>query len=137
MSARGWCAAALISASLVCSASATGAWLRKVPEKDRERVNPYAGQPEAIAAGGNLYRDHCARCHGEDAEGRNGRPNLKSERLRNATDGDIAWILKNGQAFKGMPNWAGLPEQERWQIVAYLRSLNPPETESVGVGGKR
>jgi mono/diheme cytochrome c family protein len=117
---------------LLCSAAATGAWLKKVPEKDRERVNPYAGQPEAIAAGTNLYRDNCARCHGGDAEGRNGRPSLKNERLRNATDGEIAWILKNGQTFKGMPSWAGLPEQERWQIVAYLRSLNPPETENMG-----
>jgi hypothetical protein len=23
-----------------------------------------------------------------------------------------------------MPIWAGLPEQERWQIIAYVRSLN-------------
>lgn len=137
MRARDWCAAALLSASLVCSAAATSAWLKKVPEKDRERVNPSAGQPEAIAAGGNLYRDHCARCHGEDAEGRNGRPSLKSERLRNATDGEIAWILKNGQTFKGMPSWAGLPEQERWQMVAYLRSLNPQKAENLAASGER
>ena len=31
---------------------------------------------------------------------------------------------KNGESFKGMPGWGALPEPERWQIVAYLRSLN-------------
>ena len=32
--------------------------------------NPYAGQADAVAAGGRLYADHCARCHGADLRGR-------------------------------------------------------------------
>jgi mono/diheme cytochrome c family protein len=116
--------ALVLIGSMLCFAAANGGWLKKVPEADRERVNPYAGKPEAIAAGGNLYHENCAKCHGEDAEGRGKRPALKSDRVRGATDGEIAWLIKNGEAFKGMPNWGGLPEQERWQIVAYLRSLN-------------
>lgn len=116
--------ASVLILSMLCFGAANGGWLKKVPEADRERVNPYAGNAEAIAAGQNLYREHCAKCHGEHAEGRSGRPALKSERLSSATDGDIAWMVKNGQMFKGMPSWGGLPEQERWQIVAYLRSLN-------------
>lgn len=119
-------AALLLSGSLLCFAAANGAWLKKVPQADRERVNPYAGQSDAAAAGKNLYLENCAKCHGEDAGGHRGRPSLRSEQLRNATDGEIAWIIKNGQMFKGMPSWAGLPEQERWQLVTYLRSLNPP-----------
>ena len=55
--------------------------------------------------------------------GKGSRPSLRSERIQNATDGELAWILKNGNPYKGMPIWAGLPEQERWQIMAYLRSL--------------
>jgi mono/diheme cytochrome c family protein len=121
--------ASLLAGSMLCFASANGAWLKKVPQADRVRVNPYAGKPEAIAAGQNLFLDNCAKCHGKNAEGRSKRPSLKSERLRNATDGEIAWIIKNGQMFKGMPSWGGLPEQERWQLVAYLRSLNPPASE--------
>lgn len=114
----------LLIGSMLSFAAANGGWLKKVPEADRERANPYAGKAEAIAPGKNLYRENCAKCHGEDAGGRNGRPALKSRRLSSATDGDIAWMIKNGQMFKGMPSWGGLPEQERWQIVAYLRSLN-------------
>jgi mono/diheme cytochrome c family protein len=115
---------------------ADGGWLKKVPQADRERVNPFAAKPDAVAAGENLYRNNCARCHGANAEGKGSRPSLKSERLAAATDGEIAWIIKNGQMYKGMPSWGGLPEQQRWQIVTYLRSLNPqassPKTQTAG-----
>ncbi|MGA8108864.1 MAG: c-type cytochrome [Acidobacteriaceae bacterium] len=130
---------ALLGLSAVCFAKADGAWLKKVPQAEHERVNPLAGQPDAIAAGRNLFLDHCAKCHGKDAEGKHSRPALRSDRIRGATDGDLAWLLKNGEVFNGMPRWAGLPEQERWQIVAYLRSLNegearPPEAPAAGTG---
>ena len=116
----------LMATSMVCFALADGSWLKKVPQSDRARVNPYAGKPEAVEAGANLFRNNCAKCHGAEAEGKGSRPSLKSDRLKAASDGEIAWLLKNGNAYKGMPGWGGLPEQERWQIVAYLRSLNPP-----------
>jgi len=118
--------AALIGVSAMCFAAADGSWLKKVPQADRERVNPYAGQADAITAGENLYRNNCAKCHGAEAQGKGSRPSLKSERLTGATDGDIAWIIKNGQTYKGMPSWGGLPEPMRWQLVSYVRSLNSP-----------
>jgi mono/diheme cytochrome c family protein len=116
----------LSAVSAMCLAAADGSWLKKVPAADRGRVNPYIGNPDAVAAGANLFSENCAKCHGENAEGKGKRPSLKSERIRNATDGEIAWLLKNGNQFKGMPIWGGLPEQERWQIIAYIRSLNAP-----------
>ncbi len=116
--------AALFATSMLCFAKADGSWLKKVPQADRTRVNPYAGKPDAATAGGSLFHNNCAKCHGEIAEGKGSRPSLRSERIRNASDGEIAWLLKNGNAFKGMPNWSGLPEQERWQIISYIRSLN-------------
>jgi mono/diheme cytochrome c family protein len=118
----------LLLASVLCFAAANGAWLKSVPQADHSRINPYAGNAEAVAAGANLYKSNCAKCHGVDAQGKGSRPSLKSERIQGATDGDLAWILKNGQTFKGMPGWGGLPEQKRWQLVAYLRSLNAPAT---------
>lgn len=116
----------LFGGSLLCFAAANGAWLAKVPQADQAHLNPYAGSRDAVASGRILYQENCAKCHGENAEGRHGRPSLRSGLLQHATDGDIAWIIKNGQIFHGMPSWSGLPEQERWQIVTYLRSLNPP-----------
>ncbi len=118
-----WIPIVILLACSFLSAASDGSWLRKVPDADRMRVNPYAGEPEAAAAGKILFADNCAKCHGENAGGLRGRPNLRSERIAHATDGELAWMLRNGNAWKGMPSWSSLPEPERWQIIAYLRSL--------------
>ncbi|HEX4020840.1 MAG TPA: c-type cytochrome [Acidobacteriaceae bacterium] len=123
MKKRLWMVSVLLIPALTAMGAANGKWLKKVPDADRKRVNPYAGQPEAAAAGKILFRDNCAKCHGADANGQHGRPSLRSERIQNATDGEIAWILKNGDPWKGMPSWSSLPEQQRWQLVTYIRSL--------------
>lgn len=123
MKGRNWILAILLATSALCFAKATKDWLKSVPQADRSRVNPYAGNSKAVAAGAILFRNNCAQCHGDDADGKFSRPSLRSEEVRNATDGDLAWLLKNGDVYRGMPRWSGLPEQERWQIIAYLRSL--------------
>ncbi len=111
---------------VLCLAAADGSWLKKVSPADRARTNPYAADPSAVAAGRNLFLNNCAKCHGENAEGKAKRPSLKSPRIQTATDGELAWLIKNGEAFKGMPGWGALPEPERWQIISYLRRLNTP-----------
>ena len=92
---------ALPALTAICFAKANGAWLQKVPAADRNRVDPYLGQPEAIAAGQNLFHENCAECHGANAKGKGSRPCLRSERIKGATDGDLAWLLKNGEVYKG------------------------------------
>jgi mono/diheme cytochrome c family protein len=109
-------------------AAADGSWLKKVPDVDRTRINPYLGKSGAAEAGGNLFHNNCAKCHGENAQGKGSRPSLKSTRIQTATDGELAWLIKNGEAYKGMPGWGALPEPERWQIVTYLRSINAAAT---------
>ena len=118
-----WIALILLSIPTAALVAADSSWLSKVPAADRQRVNPYAGQPEAIAAGKFLFEENCAKCHGSDAEGRHRRPSLRSERVARATDGELAWLLRNGSLRKGMPSWSSLPEPERWQLIAFLRSL--------------
>jgi len=109
-------------------AESDGKWLHRVPDEDRARTNPYASKPNAAAAGKVIFSENCAKCHGADATGLHNRPNLRSERIRHATDGELAWMLKNGNPYKGMPSWSSLPEQQRWQIIAYLRTLPPAHT---------
>lgn len=121
----------LLLAGAALLLAADGGWLHKVPDADRKRVNPMAGNAEAADAGKVLFEDNCAKCHGDNAEGKHNRPNLRSERVRQATDGELAWLLKNGSAWKGMPSWSSLPEPERWQIITYLRSL-PPDPQQNG-----
>jgi len=129
MSTKGW---PKLSILLACSSmlmAASGGWLSKVPDAERRRVNPFGGNREAVAAGAVLFQSNCATCHGKDADGKHSRPSLRSERVAHATDGELAWLLKNGSLWKGMPSWSSLPEQQRWQIIAYLRSLPPQTTE--------
>lgn len=122
-SVMGLCA--VLAMAAVCVA-AGGSWLTHVPEADRTRVNPYAGREDAVAAGGKLYQQHCAACHGDDAAGLRKRPSLRSARVQGAKDGELFWLLKNGNLAKGMPTWAALPEPMRWQIVTYVKSLSRP-----------
>ena len=97
--------------------------IARAPAKTRAWKNPYEGQPDAIAAGEKLYRQHCAECHGEDARGTRTAANLHMADVQGATPGELVLFLRNGNLANGMPSWSGLPEQRRWQIVAYLKTL--------------
>jgi mono/diheme cytochrome c family protein len=130
-------AAVLACALLGCMALADGSWLKKVPADYHSRTNPYAGQADAIAGGGKLFADHCAKCHGADALGTGKKPSLRSDRVqREATEGDIFWLLKNGNLGKGMPTWSSIPEPSRWEIVAYVRSLDPADAAAIANSGE-
>jgi len=115
--------------ALVWSASAGDSWLAHVPDSYRTKVNPYARQADAIAAGGRLFADHCAQCHQTDALGKGKRPSLRSAHIQRATDGELFWVLRNGILAHGMPSWSMLPEPSRWQIIAYVKSLGPTSSE--------
>ena len=122
---KGAFAAALtaVCAVILCIAAADGAWLQNVPDADRQRVNPFAGQKEAVAAGNRIFVDHCAKCHGDDGTGRKKKPSLRTDRVQKATDGEIFWLLKNGSLKHGMPSWSSMPEPMRWQVVTFVKSL--------------
>ena len=108
--------------ALACMA-ADSSWKRNVPEAYRTRVNPDASRQDAIAAGRKLFAADCSQCHGSDALGKKGRPSLRSREVQEATDGELFWLLRNGDRRHGMPSWSFLPEPSRWQIVAYVKSL--------------
>jgi mono/diheme cytochrome c family protein len=97
--------------------------IAEAPVKTRDWHNPYEGQPDAIAAGKKLYLEHCAECHAADARGMRNAVNLRLPGVQNATPGELVWFLRNGNLWRGMPSWSGLPVERRWQIVTYLKSL--------------
>jgi mono/diheme cytochrome c family protein len=99
--------------------------IAQAPLKTRDWKNPYEGNPDAITAGKRLYLQHCAECHGQDARGMHNAANLRSPGVQNATPGELVWFLRNGNLWHGMPSWSGLPDQRRWQIVTYLKTLGP------------
>jgi mono/diheme cytochrome c family protein len=113
----------MLGSSLLFAGAGDGLWMTKVPERDRARQNPFDNETNAVAAGGKLFHQNCSSCHGGEATGVKNRPNLHSDRIRVATPGELEWLLKNGSMKNGMPSWSRLPEQQRWQIVAFLKSL--------------
>jgi mono/diheme cytochrome c family protein len=118
--------AAVLLCAFVAFAETDHSWLKRVSEKDRQRTNPYAGKADAVAAGSKLYGEHCSKCHGAKLDGNGSKPALRSETVRNATDGELFWILRNGDLRHGMPSWSSLPEPSRWQVIAFLRSSQEP-----------
>jgi mono/diheme cytochrome c family protein len=113
----------LLGVTLAFAAATSSRW-QHVPEKDHARSNPLPANTETQAAGALVYRDHCLQCHKADAMGDgHKRPALRNDRIRTATDGDIEWFLRQGDIGHGMPSWSSLPEAQRWQIVAWLRSI--------------
>ena len=120
-----WC----VAGATVCVAqkikTSDYAELSKAPEKAVNRANPLANDPDAVAAGQKLFGDHCAECHGQNAAGARKGPSLLVEPVQKATPGTLFWTLSNGQVRKGMPVWTKLPEPQRWQLVSYIKSLQP------------
>ena len=113
----------VLSAAVVLCAAAGSRWER-VPSKEHVRINPLATRADSTAAGALVYREHCQQCHRADGMG-DGRkkPPLRSDHVKSATDGDLEWFLRQGDLAHGMPSWSSLPEAQRWQVIAYLRSI--------------
>jgi len=101
--------------------------LTKAPAKARAKRNPLEHDPDAIAAGRNLFEQHCTECHGDFAEGGRKGPSLLVPEIHDAQPGTIFWILTNGVVWRGMPVWSKLPEPQRWQLVTYIKSLGVVE----------
>ena len=114
----------LIFSAGVLAAAVSADWLTQVPPRDRQKNNPYHDQPLAIQAGRLLFEEHCAECHGENAQGKKKRPSLRTPRIQTeANEGELHWFLINGNIRHGMPSWSKLPDQQIWQLVSYLKSL--------------
>lgn len=86
-----------------------------------------SGPQAARAAGQKLFARHCAECHGPAAEGTDRAPSLRRF-VKSAEPTMLQSFIKNGNLRAGMPSWSRLPDQQLWQLVAYLQTLdNSPE----------
>ena len=84
-----------------------------------------------------MYDKGCAKCHGKEGKGngymsaqtkRDGQPlpptNLASQMVQANTDGELFWKITNGRS--PMPaHRVRFEDEQRWYIVAYLRTLKP------------
>ena len=102
-----------------------------VPFTARFQSNPVPDTPDNVAAGGRLFQENCAICHGPRALGNgpaaftlNPRPfNLQVHVPLHPT-GEVFYWIANGVAGTGMPAWKDkLTDEQRWQIIRYLDAL--------------
>jgi glucose/arabinose dehydrogenase len=105
------------------------AWFHNAPGQAQAVKNPYAGQARAVQAGRKVYGRNCGACHGATGQGSGNVPPLVSRETQAASDGAIFWYITRGDKDNGMPSWASLPTEQRWQVVAYLRTLRPARAE--------
>lgn len=108
----------------------------QAPDEKEDLKNPVAGRPAAITAGKTLYLESCSGCHGPTAEGGRG-PNLaKGDQVRGATNRHLLSVITEGVKGSDMPP-SGLPGDQVWQIIAYLRNLTAVAFDSVAPGDVR
>lgn len=112
-----------ISLLLVAAAKAEDHNFHNAPSSVRSLKNPYANSAEATQGGRNLYRIDCSACHGKDAEGIGPAARLTGGPAQAASPGELFWFIGRGEPEKNMPSWSYLSNEERWQLVTYLKSL--------------
>jgi copper transport protein len=96
-------------------------------------ANPDAGDAASVQRGEGLYAELCLKCHGVGGVGidntdpnhqHGSGTNLIDERTQSQRDGDLYWSITNGKGGTDMPAFdLALTEQERWDLVNYLRAL--------------
>jgi glucose/arabinose dehydrogenase len=115
----------LISAALLVQfqLAAQEGTFHKSPASVQGMKNPLAGQSQAIDAGKAVFGHNCSACHGPAGAGTGNVPSLANGPVQIASDGAIFWYISAGDAANGMPPWKSLSENQRWQVIAYVKSL--------------
>jgi mono/diheme cytochrome c family protein len=103
-----------------------------IPESEKKKVNPVPNVPEAIAAGKATFVSQCAMCHGPAGDGKGDLaagmkmkiPNFATAAWQSGrTDGEIFYMITAGHG--DMPGEKRLPDQSKWEIVRFIRTLVP------------
>ena len=124
----GLAVAALVLASLGAGlAAAQTPWV--APDAEKAKKNPLSNDKKFVDQGAKLAQVNCATCHGAKGKGDGAaaaaltpKPaDWTSSRVQDETDGELFWKISNGRG--AMPPWKHLPENDRWALIRYIRSL--------------
>jgi cytochrome c oxidase cbb3-type subunit III len=83
-----------------------------------------AADPAVVQRGRQIFSANCSFCHGSDARGGEGGPNLiRSELVLNDKNGElVTTVVQNGRPDKGMPKF-DLSLEEIASIAAFIHSM--------------
>jgi mono/diheme cytochrome c family protein len=112
---------------LSAAAEAQPAWV--VPATEKDKKNPLPADATTVAQGKKVATTNCVSCHGAKGKGDgaaavalNPKPaDWTSAKVQAESDGEIFWKISTGRG--AMPAWNFLPENDRWALVRYIRSL--------------
>jgi mono/diheme cytochrome c family protein len=124
-----------LSAALLAEETAADGALGDPASDAPALTNPVEATSESLARGKDLYGRNCAKCHGADGNGTGPSThgiNADPRKLwvwgsaGDAADGYLFSIISNGRT--DMPPWGlVLAENERWDLVNYVKSLKPTQ----------
>ena len=100
-------------------------------------TNPLTANADNIKAGETLFQKTaqplaCMNCHGVKGDGNgpmgaalNPRPRnfTCGETMKDISDGQMYWIIKNGSKGTGMMAFSMMPDNQIWQLIHYIRTL--------------
>ena len=107
------------------------------PDEFLRLKNPLKPDSINLFAGESLFHTDaqptaCKMCHGSAGNGMGMMaPGLNppprnfscSETMKNISDGQMFWVVKNGSPGTGMVAYKSLSDKQIWQIILYLRTL--------------
>jgi mono/diheme cytochrome c family protein len=106
-------------------------WL--LPPTADEEKNPFAGDEKAVAAGKELFKKTCQKCHGPGGKGDGPDADPDSmqdmdltnpKRAARNSDGIVFYKIWNGRAKPKMPAQKDeLTKDQVWQLVSYAQTL--------------
>jgi Ni/Fe-hydrogenase subunit HybB-like protein len=100
-----------------------------VPEDKSQKVSPFKFSSETIKKGEAIFQKNCISCHGEPSKAAFNRDMVPApgdpagSKFQSQTDGALFYKMTTGRA--PMPEFKNiLTEEERWQVISYIRSFN-------------
>lgn len=129
-----------VCSSFLLPLSALVGLLVLMPEEATAQArNPYAGDPKMVKVGESQFRANCAFCHGLGARGGGRGPDLsRIPKKHGDSDQDLFRTINNGVSGTAMPpngatqQGVGMTEQEIWQVITYIRSVEKTGTTLTG-----
>lgn len=118
-----------VALALVLAGAAAAQTPWAAPGSAKSAKNPLPNDKKVIDQGEKVAKVNCASCHGAKGKGDGvaavaltPKPaDWTSSRVQSESDGELFWKISNGRG--PMPPWKHLPENDRWAVIRYIRSL--------------
>jgi len=117
-----------------------------IPVEYAGLTNPFPPDATSLERGANLYATNCASCHGDGGMGDgpaasalDPAPAPVAYSSQMLADDYLFWRISEGGVSLGtsMPAWKTLNEEDRWDMINYMRALGTGKAEPASnMGGE-